>query len=344
MVMASNRPDGPRYLYAILPNPGRGRVPGRLPDRLDDETYLIKGERFAAVVRDAAASSFIRRDRPELARLLLQHQQVIERVMAWTAVLPVKFGTVAPDGQAVARSLANGAAAFADAFERMKGKTQFEILVTWDPDPVFAAIAAEPEVARLREELMADDRASDPLAVGRLGALAKRIFDQRRNELADGIVQVLRQTAADAVPNALMDDRMVLNIALLVDSGRTAVLDDCLETLDASYGGKLTFRCIGPLPPHSFAAVEVSFLDADKIAWARRLLELDAVQDARTLQAAYRRLAKRAHPDSANGSGDGERIAELKDAFATLSSYVDAGGPVVVAVSRTEAASAAGGG
>ena len=343
MVMASNRPDGPRYLYAILPNPEGGWIPDRLPDRIDDEVYLIKGERFAAVVRDAATSSFIQRDRQELARLLLRHQQVIERVMAWTSVLPVKFGTVAPDGQAVARSLANGAAAFADAFERMKGKTQCEILVTWDPKPVFAAIAAEPEVVQLKRELTTDSRAVDPVAAARLGALVKRIFDRRRYELAEGIAQVLRHSAEDAVHNALMDDRMVLNIALLIDDDRAADLDDCLDTLDVSYEGKLTFRCIGPLPPHSFATVEVSFLDADKIAWARRLLELDAVQDTTALQAAYRRLAKQAHPDIA-ASGSGERIAELKDAFTTLSSYVDAGGPVVVAVSRTEAASAAVGG
>ena len=340
MDASSTRPDGPRYLYAILPNPRGGGV----PDRLDDEIYLIKGERFAAVVRDAAASSMIMHDRQELARLLLAHQQVIERVMAWAAVLPVKFGTVAPDSQSVARCLAGGTAAFAAAFERLKAKTQFEILVTWDPEPVFAAIAADAEVVQLKQELTTDGSASGPIAAARLGALVKRLFDLRREELGGAMARVLRQIAEDSVANALMDDRMVLNLALLIDDDRTAALDHCLETLDATYDGKLTFRCIGPLPPHSFAAVEVSFLDADAIAQARRILELDAVQDSRTVQAAYRRLAKRVHPDTAPGGDGGRRIAELNDAFATLSSYVDAGGPVVVAVSRTEAAAAAGGG
>ena len=340
MALPSNGADGPRYLYAIIPNPDWRQV----PDRLDDEVYFIQGERFSAVVRDAVASPFDLRDRQELALLLLRHQQVIERVMTWTSILPVKFGTVAPDGQAVSRSLANGTAAFADAFERMKGKSQFEILVTWDPEPVFASIAAEPEVVQLKQELTTDGYGAYLVAASRLGALVKWFFVRRRNKLADGIAQVLRQISQDAVPNALMDDRMVLNMALLIEDDRTAALDDCLETLDASYEGKLTFRCIGPLPPHSFATVEITFLEAGKITRARRLLELDAVQDARTLQAAYRRLAKQAHPDTAAGGGDGERIAELKDAFTTLSSYVDAGGPVVVTVSRTEAASAAGGG
>ena len=340
MVVTSNRPDGPRHLYAILPNPEGGGI----PDRLDDEIYLIKGDRFAAVVRDATASSIVTRDRQALARCLLAHQQVIERVMTWAPVLPVKFGTVAPDGQSVARCLACGAAAFADAFQRVKEKTQFEILVTWDPEPVFASIAVDAEVMRLKRELTASSSASDPVASARLGALVKRMFDQRRGELGNAIARVLRQTAEDVVANALMDDRMVLNLALLVDDDRVAALDEGLETLDARYDGKLTFRCVGPLPAHSFAAVEVSFLDADKIARARKVLNLDTVRDTNTVRAAYRRLAKRSHPDVTARDDDGERIAELNDAFTILSSYADAGGPVVVAVGRTEAASTAGGG
>ena len=338
--MSSSNRDTARYLYAVLPNP-EGE---RLPDRLDGETYLIKGRHFAAVVKNAAISSPVTGDRQELARMLLAHQQVIERVMAWTPVLPVKFGTVAPDGGSVVRCLANGAAAFADAFQRMKGRTQFEILVTWDPEPVFAAIAANPKIVELKQQLTTGAGAPDPVAVARLGVLAKQFFDRRREEVSDAIAEVLRKTAEDAVTNALMDDRMVLNIALLIDDQKTAALDDCLETLDASYGGKLTFRCIGPLPSYSFAAVELSFLDADRIARARRLLELDVIQDAKTVQAAYRRLTKLVHPDTSGAVDVGGRIAELNDAFTTLSSYVDARGPVLIAVNRAEPAFAVGDG
>lgn len=340
MTAVRNRPDGPRYLYAILPN-AEG---GRMPDRLDDEIYLVKGHRFAAVVRDAAAPPIVARDRQALARSLLAHQQVIERVMTWAPVLPVKFGTVAPDGKSVALCLASGAAAFAEALQRVKSKTQFEILVTWNPEPVFAAIAVDDEVMRLKRELTADGGAPDPVASARLGALVKRMFDGRRRELGDAIAQVLRQMADDVIANALMDDRMVLNLALLVDDDRIAALDEGLETLDARYDGKLTFRCVGPLPAHSFAAVEVSFLDADKIARARKVLELDAVWNTKTVRAAYRRLAKSSHPDMTTRDDDGERIAELNDAFTILSSYADAGGPVVVAVGRSESATAAGSG
>ena len=98
------------------------------------------------------------------------------------------------------------------------------------------------------------------------------------------------------------------------------------------------------MPSYSFAAVELSFLDADRIARARRLLELDVIQDAKTVQAAYRLLTKLVHPDTSGAVDVGGRIAELNDAFTTLSSYVDARGPVLIAVNRTESAFAVGDG
>ncbi len=333
MAALNNRPDGARYLYAIVPSLDDGGLPGPL----GDDVYLIHGGQFAAVVKDATENSYVRRDRQELVRLLLAHQQVIEQVMAWVPVLPVKFATTVPDGESVLRCLESGAAAFANAFAKVRGKTQFEVLVTWDLEAVFAEIASDPEVIRLKA-LSVDDGACDLEASARLGALVKRTLDQRREELGKTILDSLRETAVDAIDNALMDDRMVLNLALLIEDDRIAAFDHCLATLDAVHGGKLTFRCVGPLPPHSFATVEVSFLDPGEVVRARKVLELDAVLDAETVRAAYRRLAKHVHPDTSADHENGERIIQIREAFTTLSSYLEAGGPVVVAVGGKETA------
>ena len=225
------------------------------------------------------------------------------------------------------------AATFADAIQRMKGRTQFEILVTWAPESVFAA---NPKIVELKQQMTTGAGAPDPATVARLGVLAKQFLDRSREEVTDAIVEVLREMAEDAVTNALMDDRMVLNIAPLID--------DCLETIDSSYDGKLTLRCIGPLPSFSFATVELSFLDAGKTAQARRLPELDVIQDAKTVQAAYRRLAKLVHPHTSDAADIGQRVVEQNDAFTTLSSYADARGPVLISVNRTEPAFAVGDG
>ena len=69
-------------------------------------------------------------------------------------------------------------------------------------------------------------------------------------------------------------------------------VDRCLETLDAEFGGGLSFRCVGPTAPTSFATVEIEFLEADEIAQASRTLEVDLTASPADVRFAYRRLAR----------------------------------------------------
>lgn len=332
------------YLYAIVPvDDDCGDIMGAARD-LPNGIQLIGKGKWAAAVGDSAEGDLRGRDRRELARLLLAHQKVVERIMAVLPVLPVKFGTLAPDRASVERCLEGGSGEFAAAFESLKGKAQFEILATWDLDTVFAEIATDPAVMRLKAELVAAAGNPDREAAARLGRLVKRNLERRRGELGETLSGALRQAATDGVASPLMDDRMVLNLALLVDADRTDALDRCLEAVDAAHEGRLNFRCVGPLPPYSFAMVEITFLDDEEIARARNVLQLESVRSREQVRAAYRRLAKKAHPDAAADRTHGDDMTALHDAYKTLASFADAGGPVMVSVRRQEAAGAGVGG
>jgi len=73
--------------------------------------------------------------------------------------------------------------------------------------------------------------------------------------LCSDILPALQEIAQEMVANPLMDDSMVLNVALLLDEKRCPELDRTLDRLDASFESRgyqgssaLVFRCIGPLP------------------------------------------------------------------------------------------------
>jgi len=332
MAHARSVHEGGFYLYAIVPADAGANI----LEKLGDGFQLIAQGPFAAVARATAEASYSGHDRQELVRLLLSHQQAIESIMVRAPVLPVKFATVAPDRESVERCLVNAAAKFAEAFAQLAGKTQFEVMVTWDLDEVFAKIARSSEVICLKSELAATGQVGQAASI-RLGTAVKRLLDQQRGAVSERLSVELGGVAIDTIDNALMDDRMVLNLALLIDQDHAAALDRCLEALDAAYDGKLNFRCVGPTPPHSFATVEVSFLDIGKISWARGVLELDEVADAEEVRAAYRRLARRTHPDSRGEQASGNGMSILHDAYKTLCAYVETGGPELVAVRRQEA-------
>lgn len=331
--------QGPLYLYAIIPvNHPAGALLLTESD-IDVGIDVVEVDQVAAVVGPEPIGGIRGRSRQILMPLLLAHQQVVERVMASTPVLPVKFGTVAPNRESVQRCLMEGKDAFLAAFERMAGKTQFEILVTWDTEAVLSEIARMPAVVQARAALVETDGPIDELARISFGRLVKGTLEQRRTALAERFAAVLKETAIDSVTNPLMDDRMVLNLGLLIDAHRADALDRLLERLDSAYDGRLNIRCVGPLPPHSFATVEIDFLEEAEIAQACSLLGLTTSSSTNDIRSAYHRLAKRQHPDlTAVSADDGPNMADLNKAYKTLSTYAQAGDSVIVSVSRQDPA------
>ena len=98
--------------------------------------------------------------------------------------------------------------------------------------------------------------------------------------------------------------------------------DNCKPHSNASIGesgGRPTFRYTGPLPPASFATLQVIFPCAQAIARARQALEITGLLTQKDIASAFRRLAREHHPElsAANGQSS-ERMDELSRAYRLL--------------------------
>lgn len=134
----------------------------------------------------------------------------------------------------------------------------------------------------------------------------------------------MQEVALDLVVNPLMDDSMVANVALLVDEAGREVLGQRLEDLDEEFKGRLLFRCVGPLPPYSFATVEVEVLSLEAVDEARRCLGLGETATPSEIKQTYRRLASRLHPDHNPEDPEAEsRMAELTRSYELLTAYAE---------------------
>jgi hypothetical protein len=87
----------------------------------------------------------------------------------------------------------------------------------------------------------------------------KNALERHRAALSNKLCGALAPIATAMAANPLMDDRMAVNMAVLLNRINAGLLEGVLNRLDTETGGKLTFRSIGPLPPASFATVEVNF-------------------------------------------------------------------------------------
>ncbi len=233
--------------------------------------------------------------------------------------LPVKFGTILPDEAAVTRLLMRGEAVLAPRLAELAGHVQIELIVSWSLEDVFSEVAQEDAVVRLKADVAAQPADAASSARIALGKLVKESIDRKREAYRSRIVAALRPIAADMVENALMDDRMVANVALLLPERASEAFDRQLAELDEEFGGRLNFRSVGPLPPSSFATVEVTLQSYEVVDHARRALRLGDKAKLIDIKAAYRRLIRQSHPDVSAAGPVGEgAAAKLTDAYRTL--------------------------
>jgi hypothetical protein len=118
---------------------------------------------------------------------------------------------------------------------------------------------------------------------------------------------------------------MVANLALLINRPSKEILDRQLEALDQEFNGQLLFRCVGPLPPYSFATVDVQVPSFETVDKARRTLGLEDLVVANDIKQAYYQLATRLHPDRNRDDPEAPtRMAELAEAHQFLTAYAEA--------------------
>ncbi len=103
------------------------------------------------------------------------------------------------------------------------------------------------------------------------------------------------------------------------------MLDQRLADLDEEFESRLNFRSIGPLPPYSFATVEVSLPSFEAVDRSRRVLSLGESAGLAEIKSAYRRQIRQVHPDCTTAGPVSEGGAsDLTDAYKTLMKYAEA--------------------
>jgi hypothetical protein len=312
------------YLYAIIPTGDQGIFDVAGVDDGHDEVYSVPHRDLAAVVSASPLADYRGLKRNEAATYLVAHQRVVEAVMHDFPLLPVKFGTVLPDEARVHRLLAQGEALFRTTLEKFTGLVQMEVVVLWDLQEIFQEIGQEEHIAQLKAQVAG--RPSEETLVQRvaIGQMVQASLEQRRDALRGCLIPALREVALDLVVNPLMDDSMVANVALLLDEAGREALDRQLELLDQEFEGRLHFRCVGPLPPYSFATVEVQVPSFEAIDEARRCLGLGETVNSGEIKRAYYQLAGQLHPDHNPDDPEAEdRMTELIRAYELLTAYAE---------------------
>lgn len=238
-----------KYLYAIV-------------DGLGDRTYgpiginggvvhTLSHGSVAAVVSDMTD----KRVRPE-RKNLAAHHAVVKRLMEETTVLPVAFGTLADSPLAVRNILKKNSDVFVEQLDRVRGKVEMGLHVTWDVPNIFEyMVNRAPELAALRDSVLGKQRGPSQEDKLDLGRLFDRLLTQERERHTEAVLETLAPHCVDITQNAPREEREVMHLACLVEGDAQKGFEDGVFEVAKLFDNNFAFDFNGPWAPHHFVHV-----------------------------------------------------------------------------------------
>ena len=206
------------------------------------------------------------------------HQKVMEEVMKYHTVLPVRFSTIAEDKEPKdgspmtpalerirERVLTERRQEFIDLLKDMDTKMELGVKALWtDMKSVFNEIIEEnPSIKNLKGKIerinVTNPRQMTHRERVKLGEIVSDALNAKREKLKNIIMGVLKKACYDTRTNKNFGDNMIVNGAFLVEKVKVADFENNLEKLNNTYQGKIKFKYVGPVPPCNFVEIVITW-------------------------------------------------------------------------------------
>ncbi|MFE2595763.1 GvpL/GvpF family gas vesicle protein [Streptomyces sp. NPDC059396] len=232
------------YVYAITSSENH--------PRLDDLHGVGEGAPPLRTVTEGSLTAVVS-DAPETLRAkrrdLGAHHAVQERLLSERAVLPMRFGLIAADDDAVRAALDEHAELYTERLAELDGRVEFNLKAAEDEGALMRqVIERSEEVRRLNEATRGGGTYEERLA---LGELVAGQVQARQNGVTTQVIAALRPyTSAESEGSATSEH--FLNVSFLVDRDREREFTSAEEKLAEEYAPDIELHLRGPLPPYSF--------------------------------------------------------------------------------------------
>jgi len=204
----------------------------------------------------AALISKVRLDHP-LGRPdeLRAYEQLLDGTAAVAPVLPVRFGAVLSDTEAVTDLLSRFAEEFRGALDELEGRAEYAVRARYVQRVLLTEVLNESgEVQQLRDQIRDQPEEATMNLRIRLGELVNQAVEAKRNADTQRLVDVLAPLADQVVVRPPTHEMDAANIALLIATDRREELENAVGRLAGEWTDRATVRLLGPLAPYDFVA------------------------------------------------------------------------------------------
>ena len=242
----------PKILYALCA--AEGEIP----------IYKVKGLEAAAVyaidngeLRAIVSDTLSPRVRPE-RRNITAHQAVLHYLMEHGTVLPMRFGVIARNADAIKKLLEANRKSIKEHIHRLSDRVEMGLRVSWDTSNIYEYfVSTHPVLREARDELY---RTSDNIQRDQkveLGRLYESLRDADRKECAEKVKEVLSDYCEDIIENPAKKEKDVMNLACLVERKRMDEFAKGVFQASKLFDNVYLFDYTGPWAPHNFVSLDL---------------------------------------------------------------------------------------
>jgi hypothetical protein len=237
------------YVYGILPGdvevePGAAGV-GDPPG----EVRVVRHRDLAALVSDIDPNLPL--GRPED---LVAHEELLDASAADVPVLPLRFGAVVTNDDAVAEELLGPHYdEFSAALEQLEGHAEYVVKGRYVEDALLREVLSEdPQAAQLGDQIRgADPDATRELRM-QLGEIISNAVEVKRQQDTRTLGDAVDEIAAASVVRPPSHELDAVYIALLVETSAADDLEQAVQRLADDWNGRIELRLIGPMAAYDF--------------------------------------------------------------------------------------------
>jgi len=239
----------PVYVYGIV---RAGLAPPEGAGVAGAEVQPIEFEGLAALTSPVADANVRARRRD-----LLAHSDVLTTAVEHGTVIPLQFGIVFKDAHAVVSDfLQPRKAALEKLLGELDGKVELSVKGFYVEEAVLAEIISQNRrIAGLRELTRKQPDGATYGARIELGELVAAELRASAQRDAAGILARLQPLALAVQVADEAIEHQVVRASFLVERDRVSDFDEAMNDLARHEDGRIDFKYIGPLPPHSFVSV-----------------------------------------------------------------------------------------
>ncbi|MDD5033451.1 MAG: GvpL/GvpF family gas vesicle protein [Methylococcaceae bacterium] len=234
-------------------------------------SYKVKGLESSAIyaidhdgLRAVVSDTLSQRVRPE-RRNITAHQSVLHYLMEEKTVLPMRFGVIARNAEAVRKLLETNRNSIKEHFERLNGRVEMGLRVSWDIANIYEYfIATHPVLREARDEIWgkSDNVRRDQKI--ELGRLYESLRSADRREFTEKVRDVLDDYCEDIIENPVKKEKDVMNLACLVERNRMEEFGKGVFQASKLFDNIYLFDYTGPWAPHNFVRLDLQAPSSSK--------------------------------------------------------------------------------